>query len=313
MSNDIKSIASIQGLFNRKYVDIYQENDLMKPVGMDMYGGVRYTIEEFEVQGNVSGNYAVGLCVNSYPFFCRYDLCEYGDGTQRQSWLENLNRNSSVTGQMKDVGKYERTCPKCGWGVSAYLAIRCKHDERFGIRYFDRKGNETSQRKIFASYMEICHAIYKAVHQDEYRHYEAIEDVEATDRLEAAFIHEHRQNEEQYRRKSKDVGRLFFAGKLDNVAGEYLKYIAGVEAGGSQADKWVIPDDCLVVFGGDRKKAGEYLKQVIGKGYGASRYGLITKRLINKQRGYGKLVWLMICANDNTQKPESITTFNKYW
>ena len=318
MSNEIRSIASVRGLFGRECVYLYNEADLMKPVGKDMFGDTWYTIEEFEVQSDVMGRYAVGLCVNSYPFFCRYDLCEYGDGTPRQSWLENLNKSNSVHEQMKDVAKYEGVCPKCGWGVSAYLAIRCRRDARWGVRYYDRQGNETNQRTTFEAYLNICRTIYKAIHQDEYTHYKAIDDVEALNRLEADFIIRHRKAEEQNRNISGEVDRLFFGGQLAKVVGEYLDYVSGVEAGGhqegQQADRWVIDADVtLRVFGGDRTKAAAYLDSVIGKGYGVSRYGQVTKKLLKKQRGHGKLLWLLICANDKTQHPESVTTFNKNW
>ena len=236
MSNEIRSIASVQGLFNRNSIDIYNENDLMKPVGKDMYGDTWYTIEEFEVRENVQGRYAIGMCVNSYPFFCRYDLCEYGDGTPRLTWLEELNRDSSITGQMKDVAKYDRICPKCGWGVSAYLAIRCKYDERFGVCYYDRNGNETNQRTTFKAYLGICRTIYKAIHQDEYRHYTAIGDVEAVNRLEADFISQHRQAEEHNRNISGEVDRLFFAGQLDSVIVAYLEYVQNW----SDSEEWKI-------------------------------------------------------------------------
>ncbi len=317
MSNKIRSIASVQGLFNRNSIDIYNENDLMKPVGKDMYGDTWYTIEEFEVRENVQGRYAIGMCVNSYPFFCRYDLCEYGDGTPRLTWLEELNRDSSITGRMNDVAKYDRICPKCGWGVSAYLAIRCKYDERFGVCYYDRNGNETNQRTTFKAYLDICHTIYKAIHQDEYRHYTAISDIEAINKLEADFISQHRQAEEQNRNISGKVDRLFFAGQLAKVVGEYLDYVSGVEAGGhqivQQADRWVIDSDVMLrVFGGDRSKAVDYLTAVIGHGYSATEYGRETKKLkIDIPFRYGKPFWKMICANDTSQSDKGYSTFNK--
>ena len=317
MNNEIRSIASVQGLFGRECVSLYHESDLMKPVGIDWFGDTWYTIEEFEVQKYVLGRYAVGLCVNSYPFFCRYDHCEYADGTPRNTWLENLNKSNSVHEQMKDVAKYEKTCPKCGWGVSAYLAIRCRYDERFGVCYYDRRGNESNQRTTFKAYLDICRAIYKAIHQDEYRHYTAIGDVEAVNRLEVDFISQHRKAEEQYRNVSGEVDRLFFAGQLDKVVGEYLDYILGVEAGGhqqvQQADRWVIDTDVtLRVFGGDRAKAVEYLTAVIGHGYSTYEIGKETKRLkIVIPFRYAKRLWAMICANDTSKSEKGYSTFNR--
>jgi hypothetical protein len=321
MSNEIRSIASVRGLFGRECVHLYHEADLMKPVGKDMFGDTWYTIEEFEVQSDVMGRYAVGLCVNSYPFFCRYDLCEYGDGTPRQSWLENLNKSNSVHEQMKDVAKYEGVCPKCGWGVSAYLAIRCRRDAKWGVRYYDRQGNETNQRTTFEAYLNICRTIYKAIHQDEYTHYKAIGDVEALNRLEADFISQHRKAEEQNRNISGEVDRLFFGGQLAKVVGEYLDYVSGVEAGGhqegQQADKWVIPTDCLIVFG-NRENAAAFLDSVVGRHYNITMYGKSMKAYakahgITRQQGFGKKVWLLICANDKDMKPESQETFTRAW
>lgn len=315
MSNEIRSIASVEGVLNRKRIDIYNEADLMKPVGTDMFGTTCYTIEEFEVQAH--GNYAVGMCVNSYPFFCRYDLCEYGDGTPRQSWLEHLNAGNSVHGQMKDVAKYEGICPKCGWGVSAYLAIRCRHDARWGVRYYDRNGNETNQRTTFEAYLNICRKVYQAIRQDDYTHYKAVGDVEAINRLEAEFLSQHREAEEQNRNISGEVDRKFFGGQLDKVVGEYLDFIVSVEAGGHQeaqeADRWVIDADVtLRVFRGDRAKAVAYLSEVVGHGYSATEYGKETKRLkIDIPFGYGKLFWKMICANDTSQTDKGYSTFNK--
>lgn len=320
MSNEIRSIASVQGLFGRECVHLYNECDLMKPVGKDMYGDTWYTIEEFEVKKYVMGRYAVGLCVNSYPFFCRYDLCEYSDGTQRQTWLEDLNQGNSVHEEMKNVAKYDRICPKCGWGVSAYLAIRCKYDERFGVCYYDRRGNETSQPAIFKAYLDICHAIYKAIHQEEYRHYTAIGDVEAVNRLEADFISQHRQAEEQNRNISGEVDRLFFAGQLAKVVGEYLDYVSGVEAGGHQerqAGKWVITPECLAVFG-NSENAAAFLDSVIGKHYSITMYGKSMRAYakqhgISRESSYPKKVWLLICANDKSMRPESHGTFTRAW
>lgn len=313
MNNEIRSIASVQGLFGRECVSLYHESDLMKPVGIDRFGDTWYTIEEFEVQKYVLGRYAVGLCVNSYPFFCRYDHCEYADGTPRNTWLENLNKSNSVHEEMKDVAKYEKTCPKCGWGVSAYLAIRCRYDERFGVCYYDRKGNETNQRSIFKAYLDICRTIYEAIHYDEYRHYKAIGDVEAINRLEADFISRHRKAEEQYRNDSGEVDRMFFAGQLAKVVGEYLDYISGVEAIHQQADRWVIDADVMLrVFGGERAKAVEYLTAVIGHGYSAIEYGRETRRLkIDIPFRYAKQLWKMICANDTNQSDKGYSQFNK--
>lgn len=321
MSNEIRSIARVKGVLNRKYIDIYNEADLMKPIGTDMFGDTCYTIEEFEVQRYVSGNYAAGLCVNSYPFFCRYDLCEYGDGTERFSYLDNLWSGSGIVKRMQDLTDYERTCPKCGWGVSAYLAIRCRPDPKWGVRYFDRQGNETSQRKIFEEYLAICRTIYKAIHHDEYTHYNAIGNVEAINRLEAEFISQHRKAEEQNRNISGEVDRVLFGGQLANVVAEYLDYITSVEAGGHQearqADKWVITPDCLIVFG-NRENAAAYLDSVIGRHYNITMYGKSMKAYakehgITRQQGFGKKVWLLICANDKDMKPESQETFTRAW
>ena len=318
MSNEIRSIASVEGVLNRKRIDIYNEADLMKPVGTDMFGTTCYTIEEFEVQAH--GNYAVGMCVNSYPFFCRYDLCEYGDGTPRQSWLEHLNAGNSVHGQMKDVAKYEGICPKCGWGVSAYLAIRCRHDARWGVRYYDRNGNETNQRTTFEAYLNICRKVYQAIRQDDYTHYKAVGDVEAINRLEAEFLSQHREAEEQNRNISGEVDRKFFGGQLANVVAAYLKYVGDVEAaagGHQEADKWVITPDCLIVFG-NRENAAAFLDSVIDKHCNITMYGKKMKAYakehgITKQYGFGKKVWLLICANDKKMKPDSDDTFTSAW
>lgn len=338
MSNEIRSIASVKGLFGRKWVHLHNECDLMKPVGKDMFGGTCYTIEEFEVKRYVMGRYAIGLCVNSYPFFCRYDLCEYSDGTQRQTWLEDLTTDNSVHGQMKDVANYDRVCPKCGWGVSAYLAIRCKYDDEFGVCHYDSNGKVTKPQTTFEAYLQLCRKVYYLTpdakgktQYDRWQYYKANDNVEAINRLEAVFLQEHLAAEKQYRLRSKTIidnngndisaNTKFFAGQLDSVVAAYLDFVQGkIEAGArekkQEADKWVIdPDVTLRVFGGDRAKAVDYLERVIDNGYGPSRYGQATGKIlkIKKQRGYGKLIWLLICANDKTQDPKSVKTFNKEW
>lgn len=314
MSNKIRSIASVRGLFGRECVHLYNEKDLLQQNGTWGIDGCGvyvdgFLYEEFIVRHIEQYKIGIGLCVNSFPFFCRMEKRAEAYGLMLDAYHISTQKNRK---------EYEQSCPKCGWGVSAYLAIRCRRDARWGVRYYDRQGNETNQRTTFEAYLNICRTIYKAIHQDEYAHYKAIGDVEALNRLEADFISRHRKAEEQNRNISGEVDRLFFGGQLAKVVGEYLDYVSGVEAGGhqegQQADRWVIDADVtLRVFGGDRTKAAAYLDSVIGKGYGVSRYGQVTKKLLKKQRGHGKLLWLLICANDKTQHPESVTTFNKNW
>jgi hypothetical protein len=313
MSNEIRSIASVRGLFGRECVHLYNEKDLLQQNGTWGIDGCGvyvdgFLYEEFIVRHIEQYKIGIGLCVNSFPFFCRMEKRAEAYGLMLDAYHISTQKNRK---------EYEQTCPKCGWGVSAYLAIRCRHDARWGVRYYDRQGNETNQRTTFEAYLNICRTIYKAIHQDEYTHYKAIGDVEALNRLEADFISQHRKAEEQNRNISGEVDRLFFGGQLAKVVGEYLDYVSGVEAGGhqegQQADRWVIDADVtLRVFRGDRTKAVAYLSEVVGHGYSAMEYGKETKRLkIDIPFGYGKLFWKMICANDTSQTDKGYSTFNK--
>lgn len=313
MSNEIRSIASVKGLFGRECVHLYNEKDLLQQNGTWGIDGCGvyvdgFLYEEFIVRHIEQYKIGIGLCVNSFPFFCRMEKRAEAYGLMLDAYHISTQKNRK---------EYEQTCPKCGWGVSAYLAIRCRHDARWGVRYYDRQGNETNQRTTFEAYLNICRTIYKAIHQDEYTHYKAIGDVEALNRLEADFISQHRKAEEQNRNISGEVDRLFFGGQLAKVVGEYLDYVSGVEAGGhqegQQADRWVIDADVtLRVFRGDRTKAVAYLSEVVGHGYSATKYGKETKRLkIDIPFGYGKLFWKMICANDTSQTDKGYSTFNK--
>lgn len=313
MSNEIRSIASVRGLFGRECVHLYNEKDLLQQNGTWGIDGCGvyvdgFLYEEFIVRHIEQYKIGIGLCVNSFPFFCRMEKRAEAYGLMLDAYHISTQKNRK---------EYEQACPKCGWGVSAYLAIRCRRDARWGVRYYDRQGNETNQRTTFEAYLNICRTIYKAIHQDEYTHYKAIGDVEALNRLEADFISQHRKAEEQNRNISGEVDRLFFGGQLAKVVGEYLDYVSGVEAGGHQegqhADRWVIDADVtLRVFGGDRAKAVEYLTAVIGHGYSATEYGKETKRLkIDIPFRYGKLFWKMICANDTSQSDKGYSTFNK--
>lgn len=317
MSNEIRSIASVRGLFGRECVHLYNEKDLLQQNGTWGIDGCGvyvdgFLYEEFIVRHIEQYKIGIGLCVNSFPFFCRMEKRAEAYGLMLDAYHISTQKNRK---------EYEQACPKCGWGVSAYLAIRCRRDARWGVRYYDRQGNETNQRTTFEAYLNICRTIYKAIHQDEYTHYKAIGDVEALNRLEADFISQHRKAEEQNRNISGEVDRLFFGGQLAKVVGEYLDYVSGVEAGGHQegqhADRWVITPECLIVFG-DSESAAAFLDSVIGKHYNITMYGKGMKAYakqhgITKQYGFGKKVWLLICANDKSMNPESDDTFTSAW
>lgn len=311
MSNEIRSIASVENLLGHTFIDIYNEADLLQQNGtggIDRIGvyGDGFLYEEY-LSGEFTEGVTFGFCYNSYPFICRY--------IQRVN-TDFFNVHHSW---QRDRERYNRECPVCGRGVAAYLMLHCKHDERFGVRYYSYNGTETNQRTIFEAYLTICRKVYQAIRQDDYTHYKAVGDVEAINRLEAEFLSQHREAEEQNRNISGEVDRRFFGGQLASVVAAYLKYIGDVEAaaGGHQeaqeADKWVIDADVtLRVFGGDRAKAVAYLSAVVGHGLSTIEIGRETKRLkIDIPFRYGRPFWRMICANDTSQKEKGYSTFNK--
>ena len=320
MNEDVKKVMTIANIFNRESVDFYNEGDLLKQ-GEEVRTWVgiydMFSWEEYEVQHIVPNLKVIGMCINSIPFFCRYEEHEKEYGTILGTYHYSAQ---------KDKERYESMCPKCGWGVSAYLAIHCKYDEEFGVCHYDSKGNLTNQQTTFEEYLKLCRRVYYSIpdakgktNADRWRYYKVNGDVEAANRLEAEFLSQHRVAEEQNRNISGEVDRRFFGGQLASVVAAYLKYVGDVEAaaGGHQeaqeADRWVIDADVtLRVFRGDRAKAVAYLSEVVGHGYSATEYGKETKRLkIDIPFGYGKLFWKMICANDTSQTDKGYSTFNK--
>lgn len=319
MGENLKKVMTVDKLFNQENINFYNEGDLLKQ-GEDLQTLVsiheNFSWEEYEVNYIQSYLKVVGMCINSIPFFCRYEEHEkeYGSilGTYHHS-------------EQKKKTQYDLSCPKCGWGISAYLAIRCKHDDEFGVCHYDSNGNVTKPQTTFEAYLQLCRKVYYLIpdvkgktQYDRWKYYKANENFEAINQLETVFLQEHLAAETRYRQKSGEVDRLLFAGQLDSVVAAYLDFVQGkIEVGArekkQEADKWVIdPDVTLRVFGGDRAKAIEYLTAVIGHGYSATEYGKETKRLkIDIPFRYGKLFWKMICDNDTSQKEKGYSTFNK--
>ena len=319
MGENVNKVMTIAGMLNRKSIDFYNEGDLLKQ-GEDVqtWGSIldNFSWEEYEVNYVQSYLKVVGMCINSIPFFCRYEEHEKEYGSILATYHYSGQKNKT---------QYDLSCPKCGWGVSAYLAIRCKYDDEFGVCHYDSNGNVTKPQTTFEAYLQLCRKVYYLIpdakgktQYDRWKYYKANDNVEAIKRLEAVFLQEHLAAETRYRQESDEVDKLLFAGQLDIVVAAYLDFVQGkIEAGArekkQEADKWVIdPDVTLRVFGGDRAKAVEYLTAVIGHGYSATEYGKETKRLkIDIPFRYGKLFWKMICDNDNSQKEKGYSTFNK--
>ena len=276
MNEDVKKVMTIANIFNRESVDFYNEGDLLKH-GEKVRTWVAiydmFSWEEYEVQHIVPNLKVIGMCINSIPFFCRYEEHEKEYGTILGTYHYSAQ---------KDKERYESMCPKCGWGVSAYLAIHCKYDEEFGVCHYDSKGNLTNQQTTFEEYLKLCRRVYYSIpdakgktNADRWRYYKVNGDVEAMNRLEAEFLSRHREAEEQNRNISGEVDRRFFGGQLANVVAAYLKYVGDVEAaagGHQEADKWVITPDCLIVFG-NKENAAAFLDSVIDKHCNITMYG----------------------------------------
>ena len=323
MSENVKKVMTIANMFNQKSIDFYNECDLLKQ-GEDVQTWVsiheNFSWEEYEVNYVQSYLKVVGMCINSIPFFCRYEEHEKEYGSILATY--------HYSGQ-KIKTQYDLSCPKCGWGVSAYLAIRCKYDDEFGVCHYDCNGNVTKPQTTFEAYLQLCRKVYYLIpdakgktQYDRWKYYKANDNVEAIKRLEAAFLQEHLAAETRYRQESGEVDRLLFAGQLDSVVSAYLDFVQGkIEVGArekkQEADKWVITDECLIVFG-NSESASSFLDSVIGKHYNITMYGKSMKAYakehgITKQYGFGKKVWLLICANDNSMNPESDDTFTSAW
>ena len=76
MSNEIRSIASLNNFLEYEHVDIYKESDLMQQKGKggtDNMGawGDGFLYEEY-LSGKLTDGVTFGFCINSYPFICRY-------------------------------------------------------------------------------------------------------------------------------------------------------------------------------------------------------------------------------------------------
>ena len=303
----------MKGLLGQKdWVYIYNESNLLRQNGNGgidgrgvYYDGFLY--EEY-LTGELTEGVTFGFCYNSFPFICRYVR------------MTNTNFFNVHHSWQRDRDKYNRECPVCGRGVAAYLMLHGKYDERYlsgechGMRYFGYNGKEFGRQAIFEAYLNLCRQVYKAIHYDEYQHYEATDNKQGLLRLEADFLHSHRENEQGFRKDCKETDREFFVSQLDVEITAYLQYVSEVEAGEHQDNKWTIAPDILSeVFGGDRAKAVAYLGSVIGKAKSISEYGRLTKKLLPKQQSHGNLVWLLICANDKRMKPKSVKTFTKEW
>ncbi len=310
---EIKCLAKVDG------TDYYSESDLLNAIKENGIIQEEIFLYEDYSYRSLSDNLDIGYCINSIPCFCRT-----GEKS-RENYSYIAVRCCSV---QKDKIRFDEACPKCGWGVAAYLAVHCKLDKDFGICYYDVNWSETNKETVFEYYLNWRKRIYDIMNIRSYTHYQAIGESTSIKMLDEAFYKQHLTEETKYKELSKGMSDNFFDGKLDRVVGEYLTFVNGkmqnaitdnmndnsqVNSMKQTVCSWIIDNEVLLrVFDNDRGKAISYLDKVIGNCNSATDYGKKTKILkINIPYGYSKKFWKMICDNDKSQSEKGYSTFNK--
>ena len=208
----IKCLAKVDG------TDYYSESDLLNAIKVNGIIQEEIFLYEDYSYRSLSDNLDIGYCINSIPCFCRT-----GEKS-RENYSYIAVRCCSV---QKDKIRFDEACPKCGWGVAAYLAVHCKLDKDFGICYYDVNWSETNKETVFEYYLNWRKRIYDIMNIRSYTHYNAIGESASIKMLDEAFYCQHLKEENEYRERSKGMSDNFFDGKLDRVVGEYLIFVSG--------------------------------------------------------------------------------------
>lgn len=209
---EIKCLAKVDG------INYYSESDLLNSI--EVSGIIQeevFLYEDYRYR-SLSDNLDIGYCINSIPCFCRT-----GEKS-KECYSYIAVRCCSV---QKEKKRFDEACPKCGWGVAAYLAVHCKLDKDFGICYYDVNWSETNKETVFESYLNWRKKIYDIMNIRSYTHYQAIGESASIKMLDEAFYNQHLKEENEYRERSKGMSDNFFDGELDRVVGEYLTFVNG--------------------------------------------------------------------------------------
>lgn len=208
---EIKCLAKVDG------INYYSESVLLNSI--EVSGIIQeevFLYEDYRYR-SLSDNLDIGYCINSVPCFCRT-----GEKS-KECYSYIAVRCCSV---QKEKKRFDEACPKCGWGVAAYLAVHCKLDKDFGICYYDINWSETNKETVFESYLNWRKKIYDIMNIRSYTHYQAIGESASIKMLDEAFYNQHLKEENEYRERSKGMSDDFFDGELDRVVGEYLCFIS---------------------------------------------------------------------------------------
>ena len=209
---EIKCLAKVDG------TDYYSESDLLNAIKVNGIIQEEIFLYEDYSYRSLSDNLDIGYCINSIPCFCRT-----GEKS-KENYSYIAVRCCSV---QKDKKRFDEACPKCGWGVAAYLAVHCKLDKDFGICYYDVNWSETNKETVFEYYLNWRKRIYDLMNIRSYTHYQAIGESTSIKMLDEAFYKQHLTEETKCKELSKGMSDNFFDGKLDRVVGEYLTFVNG--------------------------------------------------------------------------------------
>lgn len=261
---DIKCLAKVDG------IDYYSESDLLNSI--EVSGIIQeevFLYEDYRYR-SLSDNLDIGYCINSIPCFCRTGV----KSTESYSYI--AVRCCSI---QKDKIRFDEACPKCGWGVAAYLAVHCKLDKDFGICYYDVNWSETNKETVFESYLNWRKKIYDIMNIRSYTHYQAIGESASIKMLDEAFYKQHLKEENEYRERSKGMSDNFFDGKLDRVVGEYLCFVS-VKMQNATTDNMGKPQRELKDLLPKKLKADEMEERILKELTEIKRYTLLQAKSV---------------------------------
>lgn len=201
-------------------IECYKEDDFLKP--FRAASGLWYFKYEDLLINVASPAYEIGLCQNSIPLYCRCgNVNDAGNSLlHEQSW------------QHDNVEQYNQQCPKCGWGVYAFLAGHGRLQDDGCIRFYD-DGSGVLVGKLYELYFNQCKAIYERLHENDYKYYRDIQDYGSLNNLDEAFVKEHLAFERANTIRTEELGAgsvdsLFFGGGLKSFAGGYADWVADI-------------------------------------------------------------------------------------
>ena len=204
---------------------MYREEDLLKLSAKENRHWLdaedeTFSWEEYGVD-HLQGNTDIVLCVNSIPCFCRISKRDETDFTLLKVYHASMQKD--------DPSAYNERCPKCGWGIYAFLAGHCYVDDH-ELGFLDDAGSEICRNTIFGLYFNRQKAFYEEANKRRYSRYKVNEDYASIEELDKAFIVEHIASERASISRTeeladKNVDAMCFGGRLKRVVQDYLSWV----------------------------------------------------------------------------------------